>query len=275
MTPLNGFLISQSIYDRIKPIVPKDKFLAAILVGDNPASLSFVKKQKQQAAEKTGIDFRVSEFSENIAKNELIAAVKSLVDDKKCGGIIIQLPLPTNLNRQEILDVIPPEKDPDVLSAKAFQNFREGKSLVLPPAAGVVKEIIDYQKLNLNDKKVAVVGLGFLVGRPVTGWLQGKCKELISIDKGDDFSPVKTADIIILGTGVAGLIRESEVRPDALVIDFGYGKDAAGKLKGDFAPSSTQNPANAGFYTPTPGGTGPILVARLLLNFCELASKSR
>jgi methylenetetrahydrofolate dehydrogenase (NADP+)/methenyltetrahydrofolate cyclohydrolase len=275
MIPLNGSLISQNIYDRIKPIVPKDKFLAAVLVGENPASLSFVKKQKQQAAEKVGIDFRVLEFLETINEESLITAVKSLADDEKCGGIIIQLPLPANFNRQKILDEVPVFKDPDVLSSESNRIFQEGKSLVLPPAVGVIKEILDFQKMDLNDKKVAVVGLGFLVGRPAADWLRNKCRELFLINKGDDFSPIKYADVIILGTGMVGLIKESDVMLNALVIDFGYGKNSEGKLKGDFAPSLTQNPANAGFYTPTPGGTGPILVAQLLLNFCELVSKSR
>jgi methylenetetrahydrofolate dehydrogenase (NADP+)/methenyltetrahydrofolate cyclohydrolase len=275
MIPLNGSLISQNIYDRIKPIVPKDKFLAAVLVGKNPASLSFVKKQKQQAAEKVGVDFRVFEFLETVNEKDLITAVKSLADDEKCGGIIIQLPLPENFNRQRILDAVPVLKDPDVLSSESNRMFQEGNSSVLPPAVGVIKEILDFQKMDLSDKKAAVVGLGFLVGRSAADWLKNKCRELFLIDKGDDFSPVKTADLIILGTGAAGLIKESEVRPDALVIDFGYGKDNEGKLQGDFAPSLAQNPASAGSYTPTPGGTGPILVARLLLNFCELVSKSR
>jgi methylenetetrahydrofolate dehydrogenase (NADP+)/methenyltetrahydrofolate cyclohydrolase len=275
MTPLNGSLISQNVYENIKPIVPKDRFLAAILVGENPASLSFVKKQKQQAAEKAGIDFRVFEFPEDIAEKNLVSAIKDLAADEKCGGIIIQLPLPINLDKQSALDAVPLEKDPDVLSSESIRSFKEGKSLVLPPAVGVIKEILEFQKMDLNDKKVAVVGLGSLVGRPTADWLENKCHELYLIDKGDDFSPVKTADVIVLGTGVPGLIKESEIRPDALVIDFGYGKDSEGKLKGDFAPSLTQNPANAGSYTPTPGGTGPILVARLLLNFCELVSKSR
>lgn len=271
MIPLSGALISQNIYERIKPIVPKNKFLAAILVGDNPASLSFVKKQKQQAAERAGIDFRVFEFPESVSEKDLVSAVENLSADKNCGGIIIQLPLPDHLDRQAVLDAVPREKDPDVLSSESINLFREGKSLVLPPAVGAVKEILDFQKIDLKQKSAAVIGLGFLVGRPVSDWLRGKCRELFLIDKGDDFSPVKTADILVLGTGVPGIVKESEVKPDVLIIDFGYGKDKDGKLKGDFAPSDANM---KGYYTPTPGGTGPILVARLLLNFCELASKT-
>ncbi len=268
MTPLNGSLISRDIYERIKPIVPENKFLAAILVGDNPASLSFVKKQKQQAAEKTGIDFRVFEFPESVLEKDLVSAIQNLAADRNCGGIIVQLPLPDHLDKQAILDAVPREKDPDVLSSESIKLFREGKSLVLPPAVGVVKEILDFQKIDIKQKSTAIIGLGFLVGRPVSDWLRGKCRELFLIDKGDDFSPVKTADIVILGTGVPGIVKESEAKPGALVIDFGYGKDKNGKLKGDFMVADAET--KEGFYTPTPGGTGPVLVARLLLNFCEL-----
>jgi methylenetetrahydrofolate dehydrogenase (NADP+)/methenyltetrahydrofolate cyclohydrolase len=211
MIALNGSEISQAIYSRLQPLVPKDKFLAAVLVGDNPASLSFVKKQKQQAAEKIGIDFRVFGFSEEIEEGALLSAIDGLAADDKCGGIIIQLPLPEHLNRQAVLDAVPWEKDPDVLSSEAMARLRENESLILPPAAGVLKEIADFQKIDLKEKSVAIVGLGFLVGRPIASWLQGKCRELYLIDKGDDFSPVKTADIIVLGTGVPGIVKEPDV----------------------------------------------------------------
>lgn len=272
---LNGALISQNIYNRILSIVPKNKFLAAILVGDDPVSLSFVRKQKQLAAEKVGIDFRVFDFVADVSSHSLISTITALADDPKCGGIIVQLPLPKHIDRQKVLDVVPRTKDPDVLSSESLKRFHSGQSLVLPPAVGVVEEILKFKKFDLKDKKVAVVGLGFLIGRPIADWLREKCKELTLIDKEDDFSPIKKADLIISGTGVPGLIKEKDLKLGALVIDFGYGKDAAGKLRGDFEPASTRNPADAGFYTPTPGGTGPILVARLLLNFCELVLKSR
>ncbi|MCL4406305.1 MAG: bifunctional 5,10-methylenetetrahydrofolate dehydrogenase/5,10-methenyltetrahydrofolate cyclohydrolase [Patescibacteria group bacterium] len=275
MIALSGFQISRRIYDRIRGFAPVDKFLAAILVGDNPASMSFIRKQKQQAAEKSGIDFRVFEFPKKVKEEELLSAIKALAEDEKCGGIIVQLPLPEHLDKQAILDAVPFRKDPDALSSEAINRFRGGSPLVLPPAVGVVKEILDFQKIDLKGKSVAVVGLGFLVGGPVADWFRGRCRELFLIDKGDDFSPVKNADIVVLGTGVPGLIKESDAKLGALVIDFGYGKDENGKLRGDFKPSATQNPAEAGFYTPTPGGTGPILVARLLLNFCELVLRSR
>ncbi|MBI2515081.1 hypothetical protein HYV91_02785 [Candidatus Wolfebacteria bacterium] len=141
----------------------------------------------------------------------------------------------------------------------------------MPPAVGVVEEIIHASGFTLHDSRVAVVGLGFLVGKPISEWLRDKTKELYLLDKGDDFSVLKNADLVITGVGQAGIIKPEMLKDGAGVVDFGYSIDTAGKIHGDF---DTQLPVTnyqlLRFYTKTPGGTGPILVAKLFENFYSL-----
>ncbi len=259
--------IVQKIIDGLKSRPTPKKILAGVLTGKNPASISFL-KQKERAAKILGVDFRLYEFPENISQDELRQEINELVNLGPVGGIIIQLPLPKHLNSQNILNIVPPEKDVDVLSERALGAFYTGRNPVLPPAVGVIEEILKTLKLELKAQKIAVLGLGNLIGKPAAIWLIGKCKNLCLLHKGSDFSPLKNADIIISGTGKANLIAAGDLKENAVVIDFGY-DHANGKISGDFNPSSSLSSSSL-FYTPTPGGTGPILVAKILENFYNL-----
>jgi len=263
---ISGSLISQRILTRLKSRPIPSQKLSAILVGDDPASLSFL-HQKQKAAEEIGINFDLLTLPNEISESVLKFKIHNLTQDSAVGGIIIQLPLPPHLPTQEILDQIPVQKDIDILSSAATQRFAVGESSILPPAVGTVQEILDNQNFDLSEKTVAVVGLGRLVGRPIATWLKNKTERLITIDLGDDIDQIKEADLVISGTGRPRLIDPAELKPGVAVIDFGYGK-ANDQVQGDLdisQLSTLRSPLN--FYTPTPGGTGPILVAKLLENF--------
>jgi methylenetetrahydrofolate dehydrogenase (NADP+)/methenyltetrahydrofolate cyclohydrolase len=263
---IDGRKIASEIIERLKKQRMPAKFMAVFLVGEDPASASFL-NQKERAAKEIGVDFRPYKFSGNITQDDLRKEILKIVEHKTCGGAIVQLPLPTQINRQYVLNAIPREKDVDVLGERALGAFYAGRNLVLPPAVGVVGEILKAENFELKTKKVAVVGLGFLVGKPISEWLKGRCAEIYLLDIGSDFSVLKQADLVILGTGQAGLIKPEIVKDNALIIDFGYGmKD--GKISGDL--DSTKIPGSIR-YTPTPGGTGPILVAKLFENFYSIA----
>jgi methylenetetrahydrofolate dehydrogenase (NADP+)/methenyltetrahydrofolate cyclohydrolase len=179
----------------------------------------------------------------------------------------VQLPLPEGFDVQYILDSIPKEKDIDVLSKGAVEAFYNGENRIVPPPVGVVSEIT--KDIVLEEKIVAVVGVGRLIGNPITGWLKGKCKELVVLRRGSDLGILKNADIVISGTGIPNLIHPDMVKGDAIIIDFGYGKKD-GELCGDFDSSALSAESHI-TYTPTPGGTGPILVMKLMENFFSLA----
>lgn len=286
---IDGKKIAEEILLRLKDKKTK-KFFAAFLVGENPASVSFL-KQKEKIAHSLDIDFRIFKFKEDITQDKLRKEVLKIANHKTCGGVIVQLPLPIHINPQYVMNVIPKEKDVDVLGERALGAFYAERNFVSPPAVGVVNEIIQNfppkvdqpqaEKFEIKNSRVAIVGLGNLVGKPIATWLKGKVSDLYLLDKGSDYSLLKNADVVVLGTGQPHLISQNMLKEKVLVIDFGYGmKD--GKICGDFdseklkiacLPVGTENCELKIDFTPTPRGTGPILVAKLFENFFLLVEK--
>lgn len=254
---IDGRAIAQKIVDELKTKNKPNKSLVVILVGDNKASISFL-KQKEKLAKNLGINFQLKQFSD-INEEYLINEIEKLNSDNAVGGIIVQLPLPEEINKNKILSKINIKKDVDALAGQEF---------VLPLSVEVVGDILRIMNYELRIKTVVVVGAeGFLVGRPISRWLEGKCEKLIKLDLGDDLSQIKEADLVISGVGKSGLIRPDMLKEGVGVIDFGYDmKD--GKLSGDFDSDNLQPKI---WYTPTPGGTGPILVAEIFKNFYKLS----
>ncbi len=270
---IDGKKIAGEIIEKLKSGPAPKKIFAAVLVGENPASISFL-KQKEKTAKELGVDFRIYKFPETAKNDELRKETVKIASLKKVGGVIVQLPLPEHLNSQYILNAVPREKDVDVLGERSIGAFYAGRNPVLPPPVGTIKEIIENLKLEIENLRVAIVGLGFLVGRPAAVWLMKKCRELRLLDKGSDLNILKQADLVITATGQAGLIKPGMLKDDAGVIDFGYSMDKNGKIRGDFNVAEIENQKsetkNINFYTPTPGGTGPILTAKIFENFYRL-----
>ncbi len=268
---IDGKQIAAEIIAELKKKPKPKKFFAAFLVGNDFASASFL-NQKKKIAEELGIDFRLYKFPEAVSQDELRKEVLKTAEHKNCGGVIVQLPLPASISAQYVLNVIPRDKDVDVLGERALGAFYAGRNSVLPPAVGVVEIVLQTTHHSLQTSAVAVLGAGALVGKPIAAWLTGKCKEVFILDKGNDLSTLKNADVVICGAGVSGLVKPEMLKENALVIDFGYRlKD--GKPSGDFDSSgllTTHYSLQTISYTPTPGGTGPILVAKLFENFFTL-----
>ena len=274
MQIIDGKQIAGEILERLKTLPKPGKFLAGVLVeatrstdstgspqassGQESASASFLKR-KEKTAKELGIDFRLYRFPVDITNDALREEVGKIAAHKTCGAVIVQLPLPEQINRHYILNAIPREKDVDVLGERALGAFYTGRNPVLPPPAGVVKAIIE-------NLRVVVVGRGLLVGRPVALWLMGQVRELIVLGRNADLSILKEADLVISGVGKAGIIKPDMLKPEAGVIDFGY-DSGRGDFDSQLLAASSQQPT---FYTPTPGGTGPILVAKLMENFYVL-----
>jgi len=212
----------------------------------------------------------------NIKNDPLREEIGKIATHKTCGGVVVQLPLPEHINRHYILNAIPREKDVDVLGERALGALYTGRNPIIPPAAGVVKEIIENCELpglrsrsrfggvgKIENLRVAIVGRGLLVGKPVALWLMNQVRELIVLGHNADLSVLKEADLIVSGVGKAGLLKADMFKPEAGIIDFGYDGN-----KGDLDVSGDLSKLS--FYTPTPGGTGPILVAKLMENFYKL-----
>lgn len=268
MQKVSGQEISEGLIDSLKSKPTPKKILAAVLVGDDHNSISFL-KQKEKVAKVLGVDFRIYKFSSDLKNDDLREEVGKISNQGSVGGVIIQLPLPEHINRYYILNVIPREKDVDVLGERAIGAVYAGRNKVLPPAAATVKEICERQGYDLKNKNIVVLGIGIVTGKPVALWLMNESNNLTVIRSGGDLERLKNADLIISGVGKGGLINPKNLKRGASVIDFGY-DSKEGKLMGDLDTSSEDNLQHLTFYTPVPHGTGPIAVAQLFKNFYEL-----
>ncbi len=256
---IDGRVIARRMLERLKRFKTKKTF-AAILVGRDPASLYFLKQQKERAAKELGISFALHQLPGTVSRAKLYQKIRELNNDPEVGGMVLQLPLPKRFDRDGAVRLIDERKDVDGL------NF---PGLVLPPAVSVVQKILKEAEVrHLDGKRVAIIGRGFLVGRPVAEWLTGRVKKLTVFHRGFFPKPLlKEADIVISGIGRPRYIRSAWIKRNAVLIDFGYAR-TNGRITGDFDLEPCEK--KAAFITPTPGGTGPILVAQLFENFFKL-----
>jgi methylenetetrahydrofolate dehydrogenase (NADP+) / methenyltetrahydrofolate cyclohydrolase len=275
---IDGKNIAQKIVERLKSLPRPEKFFGAVLVGDDPASVNFL-KQKERVAKELDVEFRLYPLSESLSTDDLRREIGRLAEPKPCGGFIVQLPLPEKINRHYVLNAIPKEKDADCLSEAALGAFYTERGIIVPPSVAAVEEILrgagvmhDGGTNSLRRLKAVVVGAGFLIGKPVGFWLQNKVAELVVFDAtvGHLHEKLGDADIIVSGAGHPNLFGANHVKAGALVIDFGFSQ-SDGKIAGDFNPDGAE--AKGIHYTKTPGGTGPILVAKLFENFYALNAK--
>jgi methylenetetrahydrofolate dehydrogenase (NADP+)/methenyltetrahydrofolate cyclohydrolase len=273
---IDGKTIAADLVAALKPkiaaLAPK-RFLGAALVGEDEISRKFL-AQKKKVADELGIDFRLYEIPATVTTDDLRKKIGDLAGSKTCGGFIVQLPLPEQLeNAHYVLNAIPKWKDVDCLSEAALGAFYTGRHPVVPPAVAVVEELLGQVKhADLRDLTVAVIGAGILIGRPIAFWFQNRVAELMVFDSKSKnlHERLAEADVVISGAGKPGLFSAKHLRKGAIILDFGYGKAPSGKLAGDLDPADAEKKDIT--YTKTPGGTGPVLVAKLYENFWKLAT---
>ena len=243
---LDGKKLSEKILEDLKEKIKnngKKLKLDAVLVGEDKNSKIFL-RQKEKACNFVGVDFQLHRFPENISEEILEEKIKEIVSQNN-NGIIIQLPLPEDIDTEKILGLIPAEKDVDALSGKEIKP-----AILSPVLAGILALLKEY-KIDFNGKKIAVIGRGRLVGQPVVDWFKKR-----DIDFSDD---VKKADIIISGVGKPGFVINGDMIKNGAVV-----VDAAGDVdQKSVAPK-------AGYFTPTPGGVGPMTVAMVIKNLLVL-----
>ncbi len=262
--------IKVSLKEKVS-VFPKKCRLAIIKVGSNAVTEKFI-EQKSKFAKDIDTDVRIYEFPETISTNQLRKKVSEIVHIKENSGVIIQLPLPREMNADYILDALTPIKDPDMLSSKSLGFLVSGRSKILPPVVAAIKYIFDTYEINLKGKKVAVVGSGRLVGKPAAIWLmnQGATVSILGENTLDIASFTKDAGIVISGVGKSKLITLDMVQEGAVVIDCGA-SELAGKISGDIDPGVAEK---ASLFSPVPGGIGPLTVAMLFKNLLDLHHKS-
>lgn len=266
---IDGKRIQQRIFTRLSSFPKPKGELVAVLVGNDPASVHFL-NQKEKAARSLGIAFRRLAYPAVIGEAKLVKEIKTILRNPAVGGVIVQLPLPRRMSRAKVLAAIDPAKDPDCLTSLRLGEFYGGDSSFSPPAAGAVDEILKGTAFRAKPFRAAVIGAGFLVGRPVASLLLRRASEVAVFRSATTQLRKRLAgyDIVVSGAGRAGLFRAGDLTPGALVIDFGYAA-VRGVAKGDFVRPTPREERRV-YYTPVPGGTGPVVVAKLMENFYRL-----
>ena len=266
---LDGKRLSEKILLRLKKEAKGLNLkLAVVLVGKEPASQLFL-NQKKKACEKFGIGFELFKFPSKIGTSELKRKVAKIAKRLDISGIIIQLPLPKKIKSQEILNLIPPKKDVDVLSETNLGKFYQGTFSFLPPTVGAIVYILKNYRIKLKGKNIVLVGGGELVGKPLSLWLLRKGATFSVVNKFTKnlTSFTRKADILISGAGKPNLIKGSMVKKNAVIIDCGSGK-LKGKVRGDVDFESVSKKAS--YIAPVPGGVGPMTVAIVLWNLVKM-----
>jgi methylenetetrahydrofolate dehydrogenase (NADP+)/methenyltetrahydrofolate cyclohydrolase len=246
--------------------------LGTVLVGDDPGSLSYV-AGKHRDCEQVGINSIRVDLKASATQSDVLAAIKDLNSAKECTGYIVQLPLPSGINTQKVLEAIDPAKDADGLHPINLGRLVAGYAAPLPCTPRAIVELINHYKIPLAGAEVVVIGRGLTVGRPL-GLLLNRKQEnatvtLTHTGTKDLATHTKRADIIIAAIGSAHFLKADLVRKGATVIDVGISRTSTGLL-GDVDPGVMNI---AAFMAPMPGGVGPMTRAMLLTNVVEACER--
>ncbi len=239
--------------------------LAVILVGDNAASQVYV-RHKIKACAEVGIHSELHQMSDTASESQVLERIRALNADPKIHGILVQLPLPSQVSERHVLGTIALEKDVDGLHVHSMGSLLVGKSGFLPCTPAGCMAMLDKYQIPTEGKEAVIVGRSNIVGKPAALLLlQRNATVTICTSKTRDLAAhTRRADILVAATGRAGLITGDMIKPGATVIDVGISRLADGKLVGDVDFESARQVAS--WITPVPGGVGPMTITMLLSN---------
>jgi methylenetetrahydrofolate dehydrogenase (NADP+) / methenyltetrahydrofolate cyclohydrolase len=275
---IDGKQISQEILDNLivrvgrlkkRNIFPK---LAIIIVGNDPSSIAYI-NQKKIKAELIGAKTTITHFSLDVTTSEIIKAIQEFNNDEQIHGIVVQQPLPKHVDSKKIINSVDIKKDID--------GFTSNSHFQVPISMAVLKilEIIYMHDQNiktrfiewLKNKKIAVIGKGETGGKPIIQMFE-KMKIFFSLIDSKTKNPesiIKNVDVIITAVGKKNIIKPQIIKKNVALIGIGISKGESAKFMGDYDQNEVKNIAS--FYTPTPGGIGPINVSMLLKNLISSA----
>ena len=270
---LDGKATAAVIKDELRQVVSKmakKPGLGTILVGDDPGSMSYVSGKHRDCAE-VGINSIRIDLPATATASDISAALKDLNNSNECTGYIVQLPLPSGINANSILESIDPNKDADGLHPLNLGKLVMGAKAPLPCTPRGILELLHRFSLTTSGKEVVVIGRGLTVGRPLGLLLSQRGSDATvtttHTKTKDLISHTKRADIVIAAIGSAHFLTSEMVKPGAVVLDVGITRTSSG-LQGDVHPDVV-NVASA--FAPMPGGVGPMTRAMLLSNVVEMA----
>ncbi len=249
----------------VKPV------LKIIQIGNNDSSNIYI-SQKIKFAETIGVKANVLKFVGDTSSEEIISEINKVNSDPAVHGIIVQLPIPSHLDKNKIIDSISPIKDVDGLTRENISRLlrNEGGGIVPATTRGIF-EILDHYKIKIPGKNVVIIGRSNLVGRPTAiGFLNRDATVTICHSKTKDLKEkIRKADIIISAVGKPGFLNKSFFNKNQIVIGVGISRDKKGKIAGDI----DINGLKARAFTPVPGGIGPMTVACLFKNLFDSYKK--
>ena len=247
--------------------------LATILVGDDPASHTYV-GSKHKASHEAGIDSRDHRFPSDTAEATVLELIDELNADDGVDGILVQLPLPDHMDEPKVLRAVDPEKDVDGFHVLNAGRLYLGEPFLVPATPSGVMVMLDDHGVDLQGKEAVVIGRSEIVGKPMAMLLLARHATVtICHSRTVDLAAhTRRADVLVAAVGRRGLVTPDMVKPGAAVIDVGVNRTEEGKLVGDVDPACFDV---AGLMTPVPGGVGPMTIAMLLRNTLTAAQHRR
>ena len=244
--------------------------LAVILVGENPASQVYVRGKVKDCGE-CGIKSLELRMPETTTQEELLAKIAELAADKTVNGILVQLPLPKQIDERAVIDAIPPEKDVDGFHPYNVGRLAVKMPLMRPCTPKGVMTLLEAYGVDPVGKKAVVVGASNIVGRPqLLELLLARATVTICHSATQNLQDeIAAADILVVGVGIPNFIKGDWIKPGAVVIDVGINRQDNGKLCGDVEFETAKE--RASMITPVPGGVGPMTIATLLDNTLSAA----
>lgn len=274
---MDGKVIAERIRKEIAGKVAKLSTpigLGTILVGSDPGSVAYVDGKHKDCAQ-VGIKSIKVNLPDSVSTADVVAAVNKLNQDPNCSGFIVQLPLPSGIDVQEVLSAIDPKKDADGLTPTNLGNLVLSFNEIIPCTPKAIVALLSEYKIKLSGAKVLIIGRGLTVGRPLSILLSQKAINatitLAHSATSNLSALIKESDVVIAAIGSAHFIKPEMVKPGAVIVDVGITR-VDDKLVGDVDPTVAQI---ASAMAPMPGGVGPLTRAMLLQNVFELATNER
>jgi len=247
--------------------------LAVLLVGDDPASQVYVRNKVKACAE-AGIHSLLERHPASLSQAELLARIAALNADPSIHGILVQLPLPPQIDAQRVIEAISPAKDVDGFHVASAGALLVGQPGFWPCTPYGCLKMLEHIGFDLRGKHAVVIGRSNIVGKPMALLLlQRDATVTLCHSRTPDLKThTRQADVIVAAVGKAGLLTADMVKPGAVVLDVGTNRDAAGKLCGDVDFAGVKEVA--GYLTPVPGGVGPMTITMLLSNTVQAAERA-
>ncbi len=265
--------IEKTVADEVKILKSKTGSvpgLAVILVGQDPASAAYV-SMKKKACDRVGFYSVTHEMPEDISQEAIEKTITMMNDNPNIDGILIQLPLPSQIDTTKILELVNPNKDVDGFHPYNVGRLTTGLDGFVPCTPLGVMELLDEYNIDVKGKNCVVVGASNIVGKPMASLLlnANATVEICHIFTDDLKKHTLNADMIFVGAGVINLIKEDMVKDGAVIIDIGINRADNGRLVGDVDFEKVSKKCS--YITPVPGGVGPMTIAMLLSNTLKAA----